>query len=125
MADEKIEIVGRSSGQVVGRGFVILSKISKHRRVQKAVRNIAICWALMIAGAFVPMLHFIFVPGFFLLGLFMAANGYVDDIEISSGEYVCAKCSSPVALARHDDQWPIWSRCETCKVDVGIEKSTP
>ncbi len=121
-ANNNIEVVGRSSGQIVGQGHVIISAISKPRRIKKAVRNLAICWTLMIAGIFVPMLHFVIVPGFFLLGLFMTANGYIDDIEISAGELTCDQCKSSIAISRHDDQWPIWVRCATCQIDIGVEK---
>lgn len=118
-----ISIVGRIDGELIAEGNVNLGPVEKALRIKRAVRNSAICFALMIGSVFVPMLHFILVPGFFLLTIFLGLNAYFDDVEITDGEITCQKCQSKIVIGKHGDHWPLWAKCEKCNKDVRIEKA--
>ncbi len=119
----EVKVVGRYDGQIIGSGHVQMGPVAKPIRIKKALRNFSICFVLMIAGLFVPMLHFVLVPGFFMLSIFMAANAYSDSIEISAGQLICDSCKATIEIEKHSDQWPFWVHCSKCQKDYRIEKA--
>jgi hypothetical protein len=98
-----------------------LTPVPKNIRVQRALKSLGIFWAAMVLGAFVPMLHFILVPGFFLAGLFFAANSYYDDVEVSRDPIPCVKCGQPLKLDNYGDHFPKSAHCSSCGADCRIE----
>ena len=98
-----------------------LVTIDKAIRVKRAIKSLAIFWACAGFSIFIPMLHFVLVPGFFLAGLFFAANAYSDDVQIKQTGVPCLKCDHEAIFKNLDDQFPKWATCENCKAEIRLE----
>lgn len=98
-----------------------LVEIPKRERVLRAGKSLGILWACAVGAAFIPMLHFILVPGFLLAGILFAANGYSDDQRIGDPKLTCLKCKSPLSLKDLADQFPKYLRCESCGAEHRLE----
>lgn len=105
-------------------GHAVLAKIPGVVRMRKAAKSYLIFLGLAVAAIFVPILHFILVPGFLLLSIFMAINAYVDGVEIANIELKCEKCNSDITLPeKRADQYPFWVKCTHCQTEYRIEKT--
>ena len=121
---QTIKVIGTISERQTAHGEIVMSPIPKSVRFQRGLRNLLICFGLMVIGALIPMLHLILLFGFFSLGIFLFFNSYLDDIEISSGEIICEKCQSKIAFGPKPDLFPIWVDCPVCKESIAVKKET-
>ena len=69
--DTHFKVVGTVSEQRAANGEIYMTAIPKPVRFQRGLRNLLICFGAMIIGVFIPILHFVLVPGFFFLGIFL------------------------------------------------------
>ena len=50
-------------------GVAIVQENSRAKRIAEGVKKLAIFWALALVSVFIPLAHFILVPGFLIAGL--------------------------------------------------------
>ena len=91
--------------------------------IKKAFKALFIFWTCAIFSVFIPILHFILVPGFFIVGLFFAANAYSDDVCLKDDHVVCPKCGQKAIFKNLTDQFPKWATCVGCAAELRIEET--
>jgi hypothetical protein len=97
-----------------------LVEIDKHERLMRAAKSLAIVWACAGFSAFIPIIHFISVPGLTLAGIFFAANAYSDDVRLGETKISCPKCGQPIEIKNRSDQFPKWQKCTSCHADIKL-----
>jgi hypothetical protein len=122
---EQIKVIGTVSEHRTAHGEIFMGPIPKAVRFQRGLRNLLICFGLMVIGALIPILHLILLFGFFSLGIFLFFNSYLDDVEIAKGELVCETCQSKIAFASKPDLFPFWVDCPKCNVSIAVKKDIP
>jgi hypothetical protein len=98
-------------------------------RVRRAIRSWLGLWGLAIAAVFVPLLHFVLVPGLLLLGMVMGLLRLREHGTIVSVRGACPACGVPQAIEvgaplRAD----VALRCEACGRPLwlhGADRSAP
>lgn len=93
-------------------------------RVRRAAGALALAWAAALGSAFIPIAHFVLVPGFFLAGLlaFRARLGAVD--VALGGRGTCPDCGSEQALdVKGRWQVPRAVTCGACQRGLTIDRA--
>jgi hypothetical protein len=98
-----------------------LIPIEKSKRIFKATKALFILWTCMGFAVFIPMVHFVLVPGLFLAGIFFAISGYIDDVQLAPTKLKCSKCAGDAQPAHWSDQFPKWMKCAGCGAEMKIE----
>ena len=72
---------------------------------------------LLVICVFIPIVHFIAVPGLILLGPvigFLVFKAFAGQEDLNVAGVCCPNCASPVKLASTVSSWPLRERCGTC-----------
>lgn len=74
-------------------------------------------WALAVACVFIPLLHFVLVPGFFLVGPVLAWLAWLavrQTVRVTSASITCPKCGKDAPIEAGTTGWPVSMRCASC-----------
>lgn len=103
---------GLANVQVYSSGVVLLNVIKK----------LLLFWGLALFSVFLPVVHFVLVPLFFILGIFFAAKARQIRQEIVSGEIRCPRCLKDVKIEKaqfRDAHKEICQHC-ACAMKIGF-----
>lgn len=117
----KVKIVAYDK---VSLGKVRVKKFSERERWQRALKALGICWGAAIFSVFLPIAHFILVPGFLIAGIVLPFHFYSAKSIVSGGEGNCPKCEAPFIIQKSSDTWPLSDTCGECYLSVKIEKAS-
>jgi hypothetical protein len=93
--------------------------LARHRdraaRTTRAVQALAGCWVLAVAAVFLPLLHFVLVPGLLVLGPALAWRRLHEAETLVLAEGACPACGAPQRFAL-GSPWRARTllRCEAC-----------
>ena len=104
----------------VTSGTVRLKVFSKTERAKKASQAWIICWVCAVAAVFIPLLHFILVPGLLIAGPVVSSFLLQRSEIIEDGTGKCPVCSQEFKIAAGTAQWPYSDVCGHCHVPVKI-----
>ncbi len=84
-------------------------------RTARAVRTLATCWGLAVVAVFLPLLHFVLVPGLLVLGPVLAYARLHEADTITRAEGDCPACAAHQAYAL-GQRWRERTvlRCDAC-----------
>lgn len=102
-------------------GFVYRRDLSTGERVLKAGKVGGLLWLIAGFSIFIPILHFVLVPGFLLAGLIFAAAAGYSRAEISDGEFTCPNCGKVQKLRPMAESFPYVVRCEGCSFTLKLD----
>jgi hypothetical protein len=111
---EKIKIQGTANSDKIEYGTAEIRTYSPRDVLQKVLKTLALYWGIAIFCVFLPVVHFVLVPLFFFLGIFMAMRARKFKGEILSGEILCPNCSQKVTLSKASILWPNSEICQSC-----------
>lgn len=97
--------------------------LSKDQLFFKALAYLTACWCTAIVCILVPALHFVLVPAFFFLGIFLAVRVTKQRHLILSGQITCPHCSQEVILLKSAADWPHSEICQNCSSVLRISPS--
>jgi hypothetical protein len=64
-------------------------------RLRRGLLALGACWGLAALTVLIPIAHFVLVPGFFLLGIFLLVKRLGEDATVTSVSGDCPKCGEP------------------------------
>ena len=96
------------------RAELAVESIAVGKRLGRGLLRLLICWALAVACLFVPLLHFVLVPGLVLLGPVLAWKASAATVSVSSTEVTCPRCSTLAPVEPGTTGWPIRLWCASC-----------
>jgi hypothetical protein len=103
-------------------GEVFIESWSPRVRLIRALKFLGICWGAMVIAVFIPILHFILVPAFFVAGPIVAAIIYQQTSVVLGGFGICPYCGEEMSIVRSRDRWPLDDLCDHCRRTVAIQK---
>ncbi|MFM6928837.1 MAG: hypothetical protein ACKOX6_10265 [Bdellovibrio sp.] len=116
----KIEIQGKANSEKYEYGFAEVRVYSQRETLMKVVKALAVFWGLAIFSILLPVVHFVLVPLFLFLGVFMAFRARKYHEEMLSGEINCPHCGSLVKIGKAPILWPLSEICQNCASVVRI-----
>ena len=94
---------------------VAVRRRDARQRTLRALKTLAACWGLAVAAVFLPVLHFVLVPGLLVLGPVLAWSRWREAHSLLLAEGDCPAC----AVRQHFTLGQRWRertmlRCESC-----------
>ena len=89
-------------------------------RVKRSFKKVALFWIIALGTAFIPVLHFILVPTFLILGIVLFFLSFkVKEIMVSSSGQ-CPACNEEFELEESNIKWPISQICSKCRINLEL-----
>jgi hypothetical protein len=102
-------------------GHVTLKHLTSSERMKMALKRLGIFWLVALLFIPVPILHFIFVPLFLVVGLVAFYLGVTSSRErIAGGKAVCPLCQSPIEIPSRAFARTFKAVCPSCRHEVRI-----
>ena len=102
-------------------GVIRIQDWNKKERMFRAFKFGGMCWGAALVAVFIPLLHFILVPGFLIAGPIVAYFIAGQESRVLGGEGICPSCHAPLILAPAGLHFPISDLCTRCQSSVKIE----
>ena len=83
-------------------------------RFGRGVVRLVVCWVLAVACVLVPLLHFVLVPGLFILGPVLAWLATRATVQVKSERIGCPRCEKETGIEPGTTGWPVSLRCSLC-----------
>lgn len=103
--------ISNSDGQQT-TGTLSYMVYTKQQRVARAAKIMGIFWGLAVVTLFIPLAHFVLVPGFFIAGPIVAYSRYriTEIVDKANGE--CPTCHERLDVQLDtSDRLPKWTYC--------------
>lgn len=104
-------------------GKIEVREIPQAERVQRGMKIGGALLVAAIVSVFVPVLHFILVPGFLILGLVFGFTTYLTRSEVLEGQFDCPVCGQLNELPKQSLELPCGRRCLKCHYDLTLNSS--
>lgn len=118
--DMRIEIKGKANSEKYEYGFAEVRTYSPREIMTKSLKSLAIFWGIAIVSILLPIVHFVSVPAFFLIGIFTALRARKYHEEFISGEITCPHCSKQITIGKTPIIWPVPVICQSCASVVSV-----
>lgn len=107
------------------KGEILIQFWNKKERTKRALKFGGMCWGFAIVCVFIPLLHFILVPGFLIAGPIVAFVVLSRESAILGGKGLCPYCNAALPIARAPYRFPISDLCTQCQSSLKIEPAHP
>src|SRR3990172_5677542 len=96
-------------------GMLHVIVYSRRDRLLRAAKVLALYWVLAAVTVFIPIAHFVLVPGFFLAGPLLAYLRYKVTARNERAAGRCPVCGNDITLPLEPaEQLPLWKYCPRC-----------
>ena len=94
-------------------------------RLKRALGRLALLWAIAGVSLFIPLAHFVLVPGFLIAGPVVAMMVYRSEQARERSDGHCPVCEKEISIKLDaKDETPKWTYCPACNAALQItEKS--
>jgi hypothetical protein len=90
-------------------------------RMKRAGLRLAACWAAAGVTVFIPIAHFVLVPGFLIAGPVLAMSAYRMERARNHASGSCPVCKAEITLALEaKDTFPKWTYCPACNAPLQL-----
>ncbi len=111
----------KADEQGVKEGILHYTRFSSGDRMSRALKVLGLCWLAAGITLFIPLAHFVLVPGFLIAGPVLAMMKYKVDRENESVSVECPKCGKAVSIKLDAaDRLPVYSYCPDCNVSLQL-----
>ena len=111
----------KSDEKPVREGKLHYTQFSSSDRMSKALKVLALCWLGAGITLFIPIAHFVLVPGFLIAGPVMAYLRYKVDRATENVEVQCPACEKDVTIKLDAaDRLPIYTYCSDCNQSLQL-----
>lgn len=102
-------------------GKLHITTYSPQERMSRAIKILALLWAIAVATAFIPIAHFVLVPGFLIAGPIVAYRRYQMSEHPSSADGECPTCKQLSSIhLEPSDTLPMWTYCSASNDPVQL-----
>lgn len=117
----KIKAFGQPEQTSVGN--IEVNYWNSSERMMRGGKLLGGAWFAAALSILVPVLHFVLVPLFLLLGPLLFYIAYQQEESVIGGQVPCPACAQPVKVSGGKLKWPIFDHCSSCQTRVRIEKA--
>lgn len=120
MTETKIRLTCDEEGKHT-EGYALRYDLPKSERVKRALKMLGVLWFVMFIVAFVPVLHFVLVPLFFVLGMVLATTTFLETSMVREAKINCPNCNTEIHIEKETESWPRTIRCSGCSFTLKIQ----
>ena len=114
----RIKTIGRT--HTIGE--VHIQHLTNDKRLFRALQFWIVSWGIAAVSIFIPLAHFVLVPGFLIVGIITPFYIYSAENKVLGGVGTCPACGSPLSIHKSTGKWPLKEICQQCRVDITIEQ---
>lgn len=104
------------------KGIVVLRKYDEKDRMNRTIRYGAACLIGAAVSAFLPLLHFVLVPGFIIAAVIVAViSNRPANIERAKAK--CPECAVDFVISKGKPVFPLEDVCGSCHHKITINKT--
>ncbi len=93
-------------------------------RMRRALLRLFLSWGLAGVSLFIPLAHFVLVPGFLIAGPVLAVMVYRGTQARDRAEGECPVCGERISIKLEaGDEIPKWTYCPACNAALQITES--
>lgn len=90
-------------------------------RMRRALKALGACWGLALVTVLVPIAHFVLVPGFFVLGIVLAAQRAGEAATVLGASGRCPRCDAEREfLASGRLRAETKAQCPACRNELSL-----
>lgn len=119
---EKIKVIADVSDERTSPGELTVKIYNPTDKMFQALKRLAFFWLVAIGSVLIPILHFVLVPLFLVLGVFFAVRTYRSEGAIIAGTTTCPHCKAEITVQPSELQWPVTEICQSCARVVRLRK---
>jgi len=119
---ENIKIVADVSDERTSPGELTVKIYSSTDKTFQAIKRLGFFWLIAVASVLIPVLHFVLVPLFLVLGVFFAVRTYRSEGAVLRGTTTCPHCKADITVQPGVLQWPLTEICQSCTRVVRMRK---
>ena len=108
----------------VGTAQLWACTLTARQRAMRALKLGGLMWGLAVASVFVPVAHFVLVPGFLLAGPLAAWLAHRRTETLLGGLVDCPKCGTRYDVGGGALQWPTQGQCPSCRCVIRLQPVT-
>ncbi len=110
---EKFVLTGYGDSTTAGEATVV--HFDGGERMARAGKGLAMAWGAALASVFIPVAHFLLVPGFFLAGLVVFVKRMRRKVVVDTVRGACPDCNHDQSFDTAND-WclPMHLTCANC-----------
>lgn len=103
-------------GPTPSTALVTLTRFDRAERLRRAAKGAGAAGAAALASVFIPVAHFILVPTFVALGLYLAWTRAQAEVVVAQARGACPDCGAEQDLDVHG-RWSLPHRvaCRACR----------
>ncbi|NOX77266.1 MAG: hypothetical protein GXP17_11785 [Gammaproteobacteria bacterium] len=117
-----ITLTGKDSNSTPGT--LQTTRFDQSDRLKRALQRLGFFWLLAGITIFIPLAHFVLVPGFFIAGPVIAYMTYQTHWVRNHAAGVCPTCQQEIQLSLDArDQLPKWTYCPTCNAPLHLTEA--
>jgi len=120
-----MKIQATANSDKIEYGTAEVQALTKDQLFFKALTYLTASWCVAVLCILIPILHFVLVPAFFFLGIYLAVRVTKLKHLILSGTIKCPHCSHDVSLPKSAANWPHSEICQNCSSVLRITPSEP
>ncbi len=110
---EKFVLTGYGDSTTAGEATVV--HFDRAERMARAGKGLAMAWGAALVSLFIPVAHFLLVPGFFLAGLVVFAKRMRRGVVVDSVHGTCPDCNHEQPFDVSSDwRLPMHLTCANC-----------
>lgn len=93
-------------------GQLHITTYTQQERTSRAIKMLVLMWGLALVTLFIPLAHFVLVPGFLIAGPLIAYRRYQTTEHPSNVDGECPTCKQPSSIhLEPNDKLPMWTYC--------------
>ena len=119
---EQFQIKIHTNQQKEGGANVSIQTLSNRDRWKATLKLLGILWGLALASLFVPLAHWVLVPGFLLAGPIAAFFTFRTERHLLAGTLSCPLCEEAIGYKRQSAHWPVGMTCPKCRNLLELHK---
>jgi len=104
-----------SDGDKTTDAALKITLFDKSDRLKRALKFLALSWLAAGITLFIPLAHFVLVPSFFLLGIYLAFSASKTHQAMDNASGSCPACKEAITIKLEPkDSLPKWTYCPSC-----------
>ncbi|MFZ3231443.1 MAG: hypothetical protein WA160_14645 [Pseudobdellovibrio sp.] len=109
-----IFVISSVGDERLGSGRINAKQFNPTDRLIAATKKLSLFWLMAILCVFIPVLHFILVPLFLVIGAVSFTKTIKIEGRVLQGQTTCPHCQSIIKIHPGLLAWPLQEICQNC-----------
>lgn len=116
-----VQISHRSKYTARYNGALRVTDMSRNEKMKNGFKYLFLTFNVAALCAFIPVLHFVLVPGCLLIGMILFYQQISFNFLRLENSIPCPDCQTTLNLKKVPFNWPMKENCFSCRAQIKIE----